>query len=142
MTATAPIHVLTILAVEDLTRAKKFYAEAFGWPLQVDTPVYAEFALPAGMRFGVYERVGFGRNTGQLPAKTPPGEINPTEIYFHVDDLASAIERLKSAGARELSPLAARSWGDDAAYFADPDGNVLVVARPLTERPPSVAIAR
>ena len=40
-----------------------------------------------------------------------------------------AIERLVRAGARELSPLAVRPWGDEAAYFADPSGNVLVVAR-------------
>jgi uncharacterized glyoxalase superfamily protein PhnB len=41
------------------------------------------------------------------------------------------VERLHSAGARALSPLGPRDWGDEAAYFADPDGNVLVVARPL-----------
>ena len=99
--------------------------------MHVDTAVYAEFALPAGMRFGVYERIGFARNTGQVPVKTPGGEISATEIYFYVDELSSAIERLKNAGARELSPLAERSWGDAAAYFADPDGNVLVLARPV-----------
>ncbi len=37
--------------------------------------------------------------------------------------------RAIAAGARELSPLAPRDWGDEAAYFADPDGNVLAVAR-------------
>ena len=33
--------------------------------------------------------------------------------------------------ARELSKLAPRDWGEQAAYFADPDGNVIVAARPL-----------
>jgi hypothetical protein len=28
-----------------------------------------------------------------------------------------------------LSPLALRDWGDEAAYFSDPDGHVVVVAR-------------
>lgn len=129
---TAARHVLTILAVEDLPRAKAFYATAFGWPQAVDVPVYAEFQLPAGMRLGLYERVGFGRNTGQLPAQTPTGEISATELYLYVDDLVPSIERLKSAGARELSAPATRAWGDTAAYFADPDGNVLVVARPAS----------
>ena len=27
--------------------------------------------------------------------------------------------RVKDAGARELSPLAPRDWGEEAAYFAD-----------------------
>ncbi len=124
-------HVLTILAVSDLSRAVAFYREAFGWEQLVEVPVYAEFALPGGMRLGLYERQGFGRNTGQVPARIAERQLAPTELYFHVDDIQSAIDRLARAGARCLSPLAPRDWGDEAAYFADPDGNVLVVARPI-----------
>ncbi|HEY3446260.1 MAG TPA: VOC family protein [Myxococcales bacterium] len=124
-------HVLTILAVGDLSRARAFYRDAFGWAQPVDVPVYAEFELPDGMRLGLYQREGFARNTGQAPSVTPMGAISATEIYFHVDDLPAAIAKLESAGARTLSPRAKRDWGDEAAYFADPDGNVLVVGRPL-----------
>jgi predicted enzyme related to lactoylglutathione lyase len=123
-------HVLTILAVTDLERAKRFYAEAFGWSRSVEVPVYVEHELPGGMRLGLYERGGFAKNTGQLPVEAPAPAITATELYLHVDDPAAAAERLTAAGARLLSPLAERPWGDDAAYFADPDGNVLVVARP------------
>jgi catechol 2,3-dioxygenase-like lactoylglutathione lyase family enzyme len=97
----------------------------------VDVPVYAEFELPGGMRLGLYQREGFARNTGQAPAATPLGAISGTEVYFYVDDLAAAVARLQAAGAKLLSPVAKRDWGDEAAYFADPDGNVLVVARPM-----------
>ena len=51
-------------------------------------------------------------------------------MYFHCDDLDARIGALRAAGAAELSPCALRDWGDYAAYFADPDGNVLVIARP------------
>ena len=132
---TAARHVLTIIAVADLARARRFYADAFGWLLQVDAPSYAEFALPGGTRFGVYERRGFARNTGQLPVETPAGALSPTELYFHVEDLIGAIDRVRRAGGRCLSELSAREWGDEAAYFADPDGNVLVLARPLRGAP-------
>ena len=124
-------HVLTILAVEDVPRAAAFYERAFGWPRLVDVPVYVELTLPGGMRLGLYDRRGFGRNTGQVPTAIGPGARAPTELYRHTDDVAAAVKRLEEAGARELSPLAPRDWGDEAAYFADPDGNVLVVARPL-----------
>jgi len=124
-------HVLTILAVGDFPRAVAFYASAFGWRQIVDAPVYAEFELPGGLRLGLYERQGFGRNTGRVPARTPAGELAPVELYLHADDLDAAIERLRQAGARELSARSPRDWGDEAAYFADPDGNVLVLARPL-----------
>jgi len=124
-------HALTILAVDDLPRAVAFYEAAFGWPRIVNVPVYSEFALPDGMRFGVYQRDGFGRNTGQVPARLAPKEIAGTELYLYPDDVHEAVRRLLAAGARELSELAPRDWGDEAAYFADPDGNVITVARPL-----------
>lgn len=129
--ATPPRHVLTILAVADLVRSRAFYDAAFGWAVSVDAPVYVEYALPGGMLLGLYARAGFARNTGVAPAAVPEGAVTGTEIYLRVDDLAEAAARLRAAGARLLSPAAPRDWGDEAAYFADPEGNVLVVARPL-----------
>jgi len=123
-------HVLTILAVSDPARAAAFYERAFGWARVVDTSVYVELESGA-TRLGLYERGGFAKNTGRAPAATPPGELAPTEVYVHVDDLDDAIAKLQAAGARTLSALAPRPWGDEAAYFADPDGNVVVAARPL-----------
>ena len=124
-------HVLTILAVDALERSATFYAAAFGWVSTVSTPVYVELAIPGGMRLGLYQREAFARNPGAAPGRTPAGAITATELYLHVDDLELAIRRLQAAGARPLSERAVRDWGDEAAYFADPDGNVLVVARPL-----------
>lgn len=124
-------HVLTVLAVGDLPAATAFYREAFGFEPSVAVPVYTELRLPGGMRLGLYAREGYARNVGAAPAALPRGAVGPTELYFHVDDLAGACARLRAAGARELSPCAPRDWGDEAAYFADPEGNVLVVARPL-----------
>jgi predicted enzyme related to lactoylglutathione lyase len=123
-------HVLTILAVSELGRTLRFYDAAFGWSKLVETPAYVELDA-GGQRFGLYQREGFAKNTSRAPSRIPDGEIAPTEIYLHVDDLERAIERLRAAGARELSPRQARDWGDEAAYFADPDGNVVVLARPI-----------
>ena len=97
---------LIILAVKDLERSLAFYREVFGWPQIVDAPVYAEFELPGGLRLGLYEREGFGRNTGQAPFAAPEGELAGTEIYFHTEDVHALVARLEAAGARPLSPLA------------------------------------
>ncbi|MBK7584800.1 MAG: VOC family protein [Myxococcales bacterium] len=123
-------HVLTILAVTDLDRAKRFYATVFGWPCSVDVPVYVELELPGGMRLGLYQRDAFAHNTGQVPERVGDGQTTATELYLHCDDPRALAEKLRAAGARELSALAPRAWGDTAAYFADPDGNVVVVACP------------
>ncbi|MGE0707537.1 MAG: VOC family protein [Planctomycetota bacterium] len=128
----APRHVLTILAVDDLPAARRFYAEAFGWPLRVDVPVYAEFALPDGRGVGLYQRAAF---LGNLDA---PGagevEVTGAELYFLVESLPEASAKLAAAGARLLSAPARRTWGDEVAYYADPLGNVLAVARSGEER--------
>jgi predicted enzyme related to lactoylglutathione lyase len=126
-------HILTIFATDDLPRSVKFYAQAFGWKKIVDVPVYAEFELQGGMRLGLYERKSFALNTGQVPFIIPEGALTPTELYFHSDDLEGDIEKILKAGARQLSELKSRDWGDEAAYFADPDGNVIVLARKAGE---------
>ncbi|HEY6014924.1 MAG TPA: VOC family protein [Candidatus Limnocylindrales bacterium] len=131
MTGNARLALL-ILAVGDLPRAGAFYRAAFGWPADVDLPVYVEFRLPAGMRLGLYAREAFGRNVGELPHGAPAGSIVTTELYLYPDDLAASAAALVAAGARPLSPLAHRDWGDEVAYFADPDGNVIALARATT----------
>jgi len=125
-------HVLTILAVRDLARSTAFYRAAFGWPARVETPVYVELELPDGRGLGLYQREGFAKNTGQMPVAVPAGAITGTELYFHVEDVDDAVKRLTALGAKCLSPVMLRDWGDEAAYFSDPDGNVLVVAKAAT----------
>jgi predicted enzyme related to lactoylglutathione lyase len=124
-------HVLTILAVRDLARAAAFYRAAFGWVLRVEAPVYVELELPDGRGLGLYLREAYAKNIRQMPVALVEAEITGTELYFHVDDVDEAVQQLVGAGARMLSPAAARDWGDFAAYLADLDGNVIVVARPL-----------
>ena len=130
MSGPAAREVLVILATADLARARAFYDAAFGWEVRVDAPVYVEYRPRDGVGVGLYLRQGFARNTGIAPAPIPPGAVAGTEIYVRVDDLDAAIRRVEAAGARLLSARAARDWGDDAAYYADPDGNVVAVARP------------
>lgn len=120
---------LVILAVRDLPSMVTFYAPLCGGSRAVTTEVYVEFVIAGGMRLGLYERRGFGRNTGEVPVAVPPGTLTATELYFFVDDVAVAYADLLARGARGLSAPAPRPWGDVAAYAADPEGNVVVVAR-------------
>lgn len=125
-------HVLTILAVRDLARSVAFWRAAFGWEIRVDAPVYVELALAGGRGLGLYVREGFARNVGdRLPVLAANDEIGGAEIYVRCADLAGVVARLEGLGARCLSPLARRPWGDEVAYYADPDGHVVAVARPI-----------
>lgn len=124
---------LVILAVADLERAVRFHTLAFGWHITVRAAVYIELALPDGMRLGLYQRSGFERNTGMPASDCPPGHTTGTELYLYVDDIEVASARLTGLGALCLSPQSLRPWGEQAAYFRDPDGNVVVLARPAAQ---------
>jgi predicted enzyme related to lactoylglutathione lyase len=119
---------LNVFAVADVARAVAFYRAAFGWKVVVDVAVFVELETPGPFRIGLYERHGFGRNTAQVPVEVPSGAIAPVELYLRVDDLPAAVASAVSAGARVLSPASMRPWGDEVAYLADPDGNVVALA--------------
>jgi catechol 2,3-dioxygenase-like lactoylglutathione lyase family enzyme len=129
--------VIVILACDDVARSREFYVRAFGWKVGADFPVYVEMEAATGVRVGLYLREGFAKNTGEPPAPRPARGTTASEIYLYVDDVTAAFARLLAAGGRPLSRPAPRVWGDEAGYVADPDGNVVAVARPLAEPPNS-----
>lgn len=128
-----PRLALVILAVRDLAAMGSFYQQVLGWKPVVDVPVYVELQHDDGMRLGLYVDEHFAHNVGARPAAT--AGLTRTELYLHCDDLDGAVARAHRAGATLLSPRAPRAWGDEAAYFADPEGNVVVLARPLEGEP-------
>jgi catechol 2,3-dioxygenase-like lactoylglutathione lyase family enzyme len=119
--------VIVIFAVEDVERSTAFYRQVFSWPTRVSTPVYVELEITDALGLGLYERASFGKNIGATP---PPasGDLSLTELYVYVDSMEDALARLDMAGARCLSGRALRPWGDEAAYYADPEGNVIATA--------------
>lgn len=120
---------VTILAVADLAHSVAFYREVFDWPLQTNTDTFVAFTIGEGTSLGLYVREGFARSAGKSPEPLAYGAVSGTELYLVFDDPAPYLERLSRRGARVLSALAPRPWGDEAAYFADPNGNVVAVAR-------------
>ena len=122
---------LTILFVDDLPEAVRFYDEAFGWEKKADFPIYVSYDTGRGLGISLYDREACAMNLGRTPTLTPRGEISGTELYIQCADLEDAIQKVESAGGRLVSPLRERNWGDEVAYYADPAGNVLALARPL-----------
>ena len=126
---------MIILAVEDVERSARFYEAAFGWPRRTDVPMLVEFELPDGRGLAVYQAEGFARNTGRVPAVADPHGTTGAELYLLCEKLDECMARLKDAGARVLADKTEKPWGDEAAYFGDPDGNVVAVGRKLNRAP-------
>ena len=120
-----------IFAVGDLAQSLDFYERGLGWPRneRIDYTNYVELLAPGGGSLGLFERDGFAELLGAEPANVPDERVAPAYLYARVDDVEAAAVRLEAAGGRVLSPLAEHSWGETAAWFADPDGNVIAVAQ-------------
>jgi predicted enzyme related to lactoylglutathione lyase len=54
-----------------------------------------------------------------------PFQPTPDNIYLATPDLDTVFERAVSAGARLVSPIEKRPWGERSFYCLDPDGNRL-----------------
>jgi predicted enzyme related to lactoylglutathione lyase len=118
-----------VLAVSDVDCAYDFYRQAFGWQHHLAWEgEYVELVVSESDRLGLYVREGYSETAGAEPVE-PNGGVSPAYLYVRVENLDELIERLLAAGARPLSPRSERGWGDEAAYFADPDGNVIGVGQ-------------
>lgn len=123
-----------ILYVRDQAESRAFWSRALDVAPSLDVPGMTELELPGGAVLGLMPEQGIRRLLGDAVA--PPRSGARAEIYVVVDDPAAAHARAIAAGARELSALAPRDWGHDAAYSVDPDGHVLAFAR-VTRGPSS-----
>ncbi|PKM98610.1 MAG: glyoxalase [Elusimicrobia bacterium HGW-Elusimicrobia-3] len=120
-----------ILYVQDQALSRDFYAMALGLAPRVDVPGMTEFEICPGCVLGLMPEAGIKRLLPSLPDPAGARGLPRAEVYLTVPDPAACHARALAAGARELSPLAARGWGHEAAYSLDRDGHVLAFARVL-----------
>lgn len=103
------------LTVDDLPRAKQFYAEAFEWRLTDYGPTYVGIAGPPG-----YEGPEMGGMT--------VGEVRsggPLVVLFSAD-LDASLRAVESAGGEIVTPPFAFPGGR-RFHFRDPAGNELAI---------------
>lgn len=119
-----------ILYVRDQAASRAFYAAALGMEPRLDVPGMTEFGLAPDCVLGLMPERGIKRLLPGLPDPEAARAGARAEVYLTVADPAASHARALAAGARELSPLEVRNWGDKAAYSLDPDGHVLAFAAP------------
>lgn len=108
---------------DDVAEAKKWYAELLGVEPYFErpdakNPSYVEF------RLGDYQHeLGIiDKKYAPKASKAGPGGA---VIYWHVDDVQAALEKLTAMGAKEYEPLTNREAGFVTAAVIDPFGNIL-----------------
>ncbi len=116
-----------ILFVDDQAASRAFFEGVLGASPQLDVPGMTELALPGGAILGLMPKVGASRLLGRAIGSSGPRG----ELYLIVDDPAAYHARALARGAEEISALATRDWGHEAAYSITTDGHVLAFAREL-----------
>ncbi len=120
---------LFILYVSDQKRSAEFYGKVLNRTPHLDVPGMTEFGLSGGCKLGLMPEAGIKRLLGEkLPDPAIAKGVPRAELYLIVDDASAYWARAVALGAKEISPLADRDWGDRVAYCLDPDGHVLAFA--------------
>lgn len=109
----------------DMKAAKKWYSELLGIEPYFErpdseNPAYIEF------RIGDYQHE-LGIIDRKYAPKGASTETGGAVLFWHVDDIESALEKLKAMGAKEYEPLTKREAGFVTASVVDPFGNILGV---------------
>lgn len=121
---------LFIVYVQDQARSRAFYETILGTKPVLDVPGMTEFALTSSSSLGIMPEEGIARLLGDgVPHPRTGNGIPRCELYLFVSDPAEHYDRLRKAGGKAISPPEPQSWGDLAAYGADPDGHVVAIAR-------------
>jgi predicted enzyme related to lactoylglutathione lyase len=110
---------------DDVAAAARWYADVLGiepyFTRDVQgAPGYVEF------RVGDYQHE-LGIITSRFAPQPRPDRAGGAIVYWHVDDVPGAVERLVSLGATPFEPVTERGPGFVTASVVDPFGNVLGV---------------
>jgi predicted enzyme related to lactoylglutathione lyase len=108
---------------DDVKAARKWYSDLLGVDPYFErpdseNPGYIEFRLGDYQHeLGIIDR----KYAPKTASKDPGGAV----VFWHVDDIAGAVQKVKSMGAREYEPIVKREAGFVTASVIDPFGNVL-----------------
>lgn len=121
-----------ILYVQDQQKSCEFYSRLLNMQPALNVPGMTEFLLTENCKLGLMPNAGIKKI---LENKTPDPEsgtgIPRCEIYLLIKNPDEYIERGLSLGAKLISEMQNRDWGDRVGYIADPDGHIIAFAEKI-----------
>lgn len=115
--------VTPTIGVKDLAKAKEFYSDVLGLQVITESPQVVVYQSGANSKLQIYQTEFAGTNKA-------------TYATWEVGDIASEVEALEAAGitfeqydapgvTRDGAIHTYGDGGERAAWFKDPDGNIL-----------------
>ena len=124
--------VETILYVRNQEKSSKFYQKIYRKPPDMEVHGMTEFILSENCKFGLMPSQGIAKIlTNKTPHPDSGDGIPRCELYLYVDNIQFEFENAKKSGAKLISPIIDRDWGDKVCYFSDPDGHIFAFAEKI-----------
>jgi predicted enzyme related to lactoylglutathione lyase len=122
----------TILYVENQQASTVFYTKLLRQNPALNVIGMTEFNLNETCKLGLMPNKGIAKI---LSNKTPHPDkgsgIPRCELYFHVENINIEFDNAIKIGAKLISPIEDRDWGDKVCYFSDLDGHIIAFAEKL-----------
>jgi len=121
-----------ILYVNSLDISKFFYSKLFRKTPNLDVPGMVEFNLSDSTKIGLMPNSGIAKIIGdKILHPNLDTSIPRCELYLKVHNINSEYENALEIGAKLISPILDRDWGDKVCYFADPDSHIIAFAETI-----------
>lgn len=122
-------HFEIILYVSDQEKSKLFYSAILKQIPSLDVLGMTEFTLAENLKLGLMPDNGIAKIISPIMPHPETGTGIPRcELYLVVDDLERVFQLAIVNGAKEISRISDRDWGDRVGYVADFDGHVIAFA--------------
>ncbi|WP_338719686.1 VOC family protein [Devosia sp. XK-2] len=115
------------LGSTDLERAKRFYANGFGWKLAFENPEIVFYQMN-GFVLGLFLQSALETDMGRQGLAAGPGAYALAHNVREQAQVEPLMQQLLDAGGTLIRPADAPPHGGYRGYVADPDGHAWEVA--------------
>lgn len=121
-----------ILYVNDQETSCQFYQKIFRKTADLNVVGMTEFNLSEYCKIGLMPNKGIVKILANKTAHPDSGNGIPRcELYLYVDNIQLEYFNAIESGAKLISPIMDRDWGDQVCYFSDPDGHIIAFAKKI-----------
>ncbi|ESU18511.1 lactoylglutathione lyase-like lyase [Flavobacterium cauense R2A-7] len=128
-------HILAsefILYVANQEVSSRFYEVLFKTKPTLEVPGMTEFTISESLKIGLMPNNGIAKIITPTTVHPEKGNGIPRcELYFYVENIELEYQNALQAGAKIISGIEDRNWGDRVCYFADSDGHIIAFAEKI-----------
>ena len=118
-----------ILYVNHQEDSMSFYSNLLRQKPSLHVPGMTEFHLTPTCKLGLMPNNRIAKIISPpTPHPNLGNGIPRCELYFFCTDVQLEFSNAIGCGAKLVSPIEDRDWGDRVCYFADPDGHIIAFA--------------